>query len=271
MDVEPDQIKYKLSGMSAFEIVNGNSPFITAAIHDGHGVRKEVRELLSLQGHERMREEDPYTDYLAEVAENRIIGRTSRFEVDMNRAREKAVYREPSDAWGLKVWKKSLPDELIQRSLAMYDQFYEAVEGMLLAVITRFGYFVVLDLHSYNYRRDPDRELSTGDSPEINVGTALLPRRWHRAKDAFIERMQQIEVKDHPLDVRENVIFKGGEFTNWINRNFGNHGFSLAIEFKKLFMDEWTGRVDIHHLNNLRSALVKAMPALRTSMQQTAP
>lgn len=257
--------------MRAFEIVTGNSPFITAAIHDGHCVREEVREFLTLHGHEQMREEDPYTDYLAEVAESRIIGRTSRFEVDMNRSRDKAVYREPADAWGLKLWTKALPEDLIQRSLAVYDQFYEAVEGLLLAIITRFGYFVVLDLHSYNYRRDPEKELPASVSPEINIGTALLPRRWHRAKNAFITRMQQIEVKDHTLDVRENVNFKGGEFTNWINRNFGNHGFSLAIEFKKLFMDEWTGRVDIHHLNNLRSALVKAMPSLQSPIQRTAP
>lgn len=256
---------------NTFEIVTGNSPFITAAIHDGHYVREEVREHLNLHPHERMREEDPYTDYLAEVAENRVIGKTSRFEVDMNRPRDKAVYSEPSEAWGLQVWKKVLPADIIARSLAKYDQFYKAVEDLLLAATTRFGYFIVLDLHSYNHRRDSNQVSAENMNPEINIGTASLGDRWHRAKDAFMMRLQQIEVKGHTLDVRENINFKGGEFSNWINRNFGSHGFSLAIEFRKSFMDEWTGRVDIHHLNNLRSALVKSMSAIHDSIQRVAP
>ena len=260
----------KTSRMNAFDIVTGNSPFIAAAIHDGHHIREEVREHLNLQAHERMREEDPYTDYLAEVAVNRVIGRRSRFEVDMNRPRDKAVYRKPSEAWGLRVWKKVLPAAIVERSLAIYDEFYAAVEDVLLTVTTRFGYFVVLDLHSYNHRRESDKNSCESLNPEINIGTASLAGRWHRAKDAFMTRMQQIEVKGHNLDVRENINFRGGEFSNWINNNFGNHGFSLAIEFRKSFMDELTGRVDIHHLNSLRSALVKSMSAIHGTVQRVA-
>lgn len=258
----------KFSRMNAFEIIAGNSPFITAAIHDGHYVREEVRDFLNLLAHERMREEDPYTDYLAEVAESRIIGRRSRFEVDMNRPREKAIYRKPEDAWGLNVWSKVLPKQIIERSLKLYDEFYMALEDLLLSKIARLGYFVVLDLHSYNYRRDPNNELTIPLNPEINVGTLSLSARWKAVKDAFISRLREIDVKDHKLDVRENINFKGGEFSTWINRHFGDHGFSLAIEFKKVFMDEWTGRVDIHHLNSLRSALVKALPTLKSGVQR---
>lgn len=253
--------------MDGFEIVTGKSPFITAAIHDGHHVRDELHEWLSVPEHERIREEDPYTSYLAEVSESRIIGKTSRFEVDLNRPREKAVYRKPADAWGMHVWRKRLPDDLVERSLAKYDAFYAAVENFLIGTITRFGYFVVLDIHSYNHRRDRDREPAPG--PEINIGTSSLPDRWEPSKDAFVRRLRQIEINDHIMDVRENINFKGGEFSKWINENFGRHGFSLAIEFKKLFMDEWTGRVDIHYLNSLRTALVKTIPAIKASVQPT--
>lgn len=260
----------KAPRMKTFEISTGNSPFIAAAIHDGHHIREEVREHLNLHPHERMREEDPYTDYLAEVTETRVIGRTSRFEVDLNRPREKAVYSGPAEAWGLQVWKKVLPVDIIARSLAKYDEFYQAVEELLLAAITRFGYFVVLDLHSYNHRRNEGELSPVALNPEINIGTSFLADRWHNAKDAFMTRLQQVEVMGHNLDVRENINFKGGEFSRWINGNFGSHGFSLAIEFRKSFMDEWTGRVDIHHLNNLRSALVKSMSAIHGAIQRIA-
>lgn len=256
--------------MNAFEIVTGNSPFIAAAIHDGHHIREEVREHLNLHPLERMREEDPYTDYLAEVAETRVLGRASRFEVDLNRPREKAVYSGPAEAWGLPVWKKMLPTDIIARSLEKYDEFYAAVEELLLSAITRFGYFVVLDLHSYNHRRESGELSPESLNPEINIGTSSLNNRWHRAKDAFMTRLQQVKVKGHNLDVRENINFMGGEFSGWINRNFGSHGFSLAIEFRKSFMDEWTGRVDIHHLNNLRSALVISMSAIHSAIQRVA-
>jgi cardiolipin synthase A/B len=46
---------------------------------------------------------DPFTAQLARVAPTRLIALRSRFEVDLNRPRERAVYRGPADAWGLEV------------------------------------------------------------------------------------------------------------------------------------------------------------------------
>lgn len=256
--------------MKGFEIITGNSPVIAAAIHDGHHIREELREYLNLLANERMREEDPYTAYLTEVAQNRIIVNTSRFEVDMNRPRDMAVYQEPSDAWGLHVWKKPLPQELLDRSLVLYDQFYHAVRQLLVHIIGQHGFFALLDLHTYNYRRDPEAEDSTERSPIVNIGTESLPRKWHAAKDQFMRQLATTSIDGGPPDVRENVRFKGGEFSKWVNSNFGAFGFALAIEFKKVFMDEWTGRVDIHHLENIKSALTQAIPAVQSQAQRIA-
>lgn len=248
----------------------GNSPVIAAAIHDGHHIREELRDYLNLLPNERMREEDPYTAYLTEVAQNRIIVNTSRFEVDMNRPRDKAVYKEPSDAWGLHVWKKSLPQQLLDRSLMAYDQFYFAVQELLVHIIGQHGFFLLLDLHSYNYRRDPEAEDNAEFCPEINIGTESLPRKWQAAKDQFMRQLAAASVDGGNPDVKENVRFKGGEFSSWVNSNFGAFGFSLAIEFKKVFMDEWTGRVDIHHLENIKVALNQAIPAVQSQAQRIA-
>ena len=106
---------------------------------------------------DRLREEDPYTGSWTAVAGTRIVGRRSRFEVDLNRPREKAVYRTPADAWGLRVWRSDPGENLISASLAEYDAFYSYVRGVLTDVRKRHGIFVVFDLHSYNHRRDgPD-------------------------------------------------------------------------------------------------------------------
>ena len=79
-------------------------PFIATAIHDGHLLRKEVAELTALTEDERLREEDPFTGKWTSIGNSRIIGLRSRFEVDLNRPREKAVYIKPEDAWGLRVY-----------------------------------------------------------------------------------------------------------------------------------------------------------------------
>jgi hypothetical protein len=46
------------------------------------------------------------------------------------------------------------------------------------------------------------------------------------------------------LDVRENIKFQGGYFPRWTHEHFPDSACVLAIEFKKFFMDEWTGKID---------------------------
>ena len=79
----------------AWRIVKGDGPLVAAAIHDGHFVRDNVRPLLALSDAARLSEEDPCTGYWTTVASTQIVGKRSRFEVDLNRPRDKAVYQHP--------------------------------------------------------------------------------------------------------------------------------------------------------------------------------
>ena len=79
-------------------IHEGKTPLVAAAIHAGHEIRHEVAENLALSESDRMREEDSFTGSLTTVAQNRLIVFRSRFEIDVNRTREKAVYLRPEDA-----------------------------------------------------------------------------------------------------------------------------------------------------------------------------
>ncbi len=95
-----------------WNITRGKGPIVATAIHDGHEVRDEVLRHMALDEAGRLREEDPFSARWTEVAPTRVVGLRSRFEVDLNRPRDKAVYRTPEDAWGLKVWTSSLPEEI---------------------------------------------------------------------------------------------------------------------------------------------------------------
>lgn len=224
----------------------GQTPLIAAAIHDGHALRRELNDLIALNEAERLREEDPYTAPWAAVAETRIIGLRSRFEVDLNRPRDSAVYLTPEDAWGLQVWKKAPDDGVVARSLAEYDAFYAELRRLFQEISEQFGRFILLDLHSYNHRREgADCPAAPVDSnPEVNVGTGSMDRQlWGPVIETFIKDLRGFRYLGRQLDVRENVKFKGGFLQQWTQANFPDIACVLSIEFKKFFMDEWTGEL----------------------------
>ncbi len=237
---------------------------MATAIHAGHDLRPAISSRTALDDATRFREEDPVTDRLTAVGGSTVVVHRSRFEVDLNRPREDAVYRRPEDAWGLDLWHEAPPVDEIERSHRLYDEFYAELGGRLDALARR-GPFLVLDLHSYNHRRDgadaspaPDAE-----NPEINVGTGALDvTRWGHVVRRFMGALSAREVCGRRLDVRENVRFRGGELSRWVGRKYDGRGCALAIEFKKVFMDEWTGELDQRHLEELRDALAAVIPEL---------
>lgn len=195
---------------------------------------------------DRLREEDPFTDNWVDAAANTVVVHRSRFELDLNRPREKAVYVVPEDAWGLEVWQSEPPDEMVAESLAIYDDFYRELGDLCDQIVEKHGRLVVLDLHSYNHRRGgPSAPVDDPElNPEINLGTDTIAPSWDRVVEAFSKTMSELPFDDDVLDVRANVKFKGGQMTRWVNERYGDQGCSIAVEMKKIYMDEWTGELD---------------------------
>jgi hypothetical protein len=77
---------------------------VAVALHDGYEVRPEVAALLAVTETDRWREEEPFTTTWTEIGNICIVAKRSRFEVDLNRPKEKAVYLKPEEAWGLRVF-----------------------------------------------------------------------------------------------------------------------------------------------------------------------
>ncbi|MFH1679058.1 MAG: N-formylglutamate amidohydrolase [Candidatus Eisenbacteria bacterium] len=248
-----------------WRVEEGEGPLVAAAIHDGHAVRAEVEGLLALGAADRLREEDPHTSLWTKAAPTRVVGLRSRFEVDLNRPRERAVYVHPEDAWGLRVWKETPPPELIERSLKEYDDFYEAMDRLFRRFQERHGRFVVLDLHSYNHRRSGPGAPAADESenPQVNIGTGPLDRPfWSPVVDRLIADLRAFPFPGGGLDVRENVKFRGGRFSRWACETFPQSACVVAIEWKKFFMDEWAGETDPRIVEAVRDALASAVPGI---------
>jgi hypothetical protein len=189
--------------------------------------------------------------------------------VDLNRPAERAVYRGPADAWGLQVWRSDLPDDQVARSLAEHSAFYADVKSLLGKLADRYGCFFVFDLHTYNHRRSgPDgAPADPNENPEVNIGTGTMDReRWASVVDRLIEQLRRFDYMGRRLDVQENVKFRGGYFPRWVHDTFPNSGCAVAIEFKKFFMDEWTGELDNAQHEGIQLALLSAVPIVEDAL-----
>jgi N-formylglutamate deformylase len=249
----------------AWTIERGEGPLVAVVLHAGHELSAEVERLQVLDGPARRREEDPYVDRWAMVAPSRVLVSRSRFEVDFNRPRERAVYLEPSDAWELPVWREPPPEEVLAAARAAHDRFYRAVRALLDDAAARHRRFAVLDLHSYCHRRGGPGALpeSPALNPEINVGSVSVDRvAFGPLVHRFVEDLRRFDFDGRALDVRENVRFGGGYFPRWVNREYAGRGCAVTVEVKKTFMDEWTGELDAARFALIGAALASTVPGL---------
>jgi hypothetical protein len=252
----------------------GEGPIVGTAIHNGHEVSSDVAERMALGERDRLREEDPFTGFLIEDLPNRIVCHQSRFAVDLNRARDNAVYVRPEQAWGLQVWTDEPTEGLLERCLVMHDQYYAMLEATLCGLAQSHGRFVLLDMHSYNHRRDgPHGETAAAAlAPEINIGTCSMDtRRWRDLLDTLIDALRSYDYRGRHLDVRENIAFEGrGEQARFVHARFPKTGCAIAVEFKKFFMDEWSGEPDRKDLEALRDLVNFMVPVLTESLRRSA-
>lgn len=248
----------------------GEGPVVATAIHSGHSLRPAIARRMGLSDSERLHEEDPYTGEWTKIADSRTVFHRSRFEVDLNRDLDCSVYREPEDCWDLPVRSSPLPDEEIAESQRLHETFYRELGSLLTEIQQRCGRFVLLDLHTYNHRRGgphaPPEPQS--ENPDVNVGTASVDRgAWGGVIDRFMADMSGFEVGSSALDVRENVKFVGAHLVRWVNANFPGSA-ALAIEVKKIFMDEHTGELDPVAWKETHRALEAAAAGCRQELHR---
>jgi len=227
--------------------------YLGVTLHAGSLVRPGLTDSMSVSPGDRFREEDPYTDLFIEDFPVRIIARDSRFEYDLNWEIEESIYAADKKKWGLQVWNRELTEDERELTYRKYREFYALVDMATEFMLGSGSPVVIFDMHAFCYQRD-HRIHWTGDGkPVINLGTRYINRKFFTPLiDAFLGGISETVIDGHPLRVAENELFPGG----YITRRYAHLHYCrvlvLAIEYKKIFMDEWSGEFYMDKFHILR-------------------
>ncbi|RZV65425.1 MAG: hypothetical protein EX254_05645 [Flavobacteriaceae bacterium] len=228
-------------------------PYVCGAVHDGHNFRRELWAKCLHSEYDRWYEEDPETRNMVISHPIIISGLDSRFEYDLNRAPEDAIY---DDAWDKQLWKTPLTNQEKSISLAKHTAFYEVVHALMTKIESKFGAAIVFDMHSYNIRRW-DREV-----PTWNLGTSNIDN--DRFGD-FVEKWRQsLEEIQFPYQIKStakiNDTFQGnGYFLKFITKNFKNT-LVLATEIAKVYCNEYDQVIFPEVVSIVEKALREKIP-----------
>ncbi|SEB49163.1 N-formylglutamate amidohydrolase [Tenacibaculum sp. MAR_2009_124] len=206
-------------------------PYVCAAVHDGHQFRKELWDNCLHTEYERWYEEDPATKQMIQSHPIVIAGMDSRFEYDLNRPPQTAIYK---DAWKVRLWKSSLSYDQRKKSLEKHANFYKVVHALIGKLEEKFSTCIVYDMHSYNWQRW-DRKVPTWNLGTINVDN-------YRFSDDIESWRKILGKTPFPNEIESsskvNDTFQGnGYFLKYITTNFKNT-LVLATEIAKVYCNE---------------------------------
>ncbi|WP_426430310.1 N-formylglutamate amidohydrolase [Winogradskyella sp. HB-48] len=231
--IEAEEIFHAVSDDYSFTLkLDDYVPYVCGSVHDGHQFRKDLWDNCLHSEYDRWYEEDPETKNMVISHPILISGCDSRFEYDLNRDPENAVF---DTAWGKQLWKNPLPEKEKTKSLQKHANFYKVVKTLISKIEDKFGVCVVYDMHSYNWQRW-DREV-----PTWNLGTSNIDNdRFGEQIESWRQMLASIELPNNIKQTAKiNDTFQGnGYFLKFITNNFENT-LVLATEIAKVYCDEY--------------------------------
>jgi len=237
-----DQIIAKIEAQETFHAVADDYSFtlkideyvhyICGAVHDGHQFRKELWDNCLHSAYDRWYEEDPETKNMVLSHPILIAGCDSRFEYDLNRPPDEAVFET---AWGKPLWRAPLPKDQRLRSVQKHSNFYKVVHALVHKIESLFEICVVYDMHSYNWQRW-DREVPTWNLGTSNVDNSRFGKTIELWRDSLSEMKLPNDLRS-TADIN-NTFYGNGYFLKFITNNFKNT-LVLATEIAKVYCDEY--------------------------------
>ena len=206
--------------------------YVCGAVHDGHQFRKELWNNCLHSEYDRWYEEDPETKNMIKSHPIVIAGCDSRFEYDLNRFPEEAVFET---AWGKQLWKEPLKSEMKLKSLKKHENFYKVVQALINKLETKFKVCIVYDMHSYNWQRW-DREV-----PTWNLGTSNVDNvRFGNVIETWRSSLNQMKLPNQISSIAKinDTFYGNGYFLRFITNTFENT-LVLATEIAKVYCDEY--------------------------------
>lgn len=207
--------------------------YVCGAVHDGHHFRRELWDNCLHSGYDRWYEEDPETKNMVISHPILIAGCDSRFEYDLNRPPEEAVFET---AWGKQLWREPLDEKEKSKSLRKHNDFYRVVHALIEKIESKFGICIVYDIHSYNWKRW-DREV-----PTWNLGTHNIDNdRFGEEVESWRQSLSEMKLPNGIKSTAaiNNTFYGNGYFLKYITKTFKNT-LVLATEIAKVYCDEYT-------------------------------
>lgn len=273
-----DELQKRLERKEPFE---ARSPLATCLIrvkawqplmgnvsHAGHRVREELLMKMSISEQERTQEEDVRVDLFAESLPVQIVALDSRYEYDVNRPRERAVYLKPLESWGKRVWEHPPTLDELHFSLAKYDDYHDTLEMVVQALQAAFGSVLVFDLHSYNHQR-PAQKNRQAELPSFDLVLSAEDRAVHAGTIACLkEELQKVNTPQGPATVKENAVFiKDGAIAARLQPWFPQV-LTLPIEIKKFYVNEFTGALNAAAVASLQQDFRILFPKVLAHFQK---
>lgn len=228
-------------------------PYVCGAVHDGHQFRQALWDNCLHTEYERWYEEDPCTKQMVHNFPIVIAGCDSRFEYDLNRPPETAIF---DTAWGKQLWKDVLPETEKQHSLCKHANFYKVVNALMAKLESNFHNVIVFDMHSYNWKRW-DREV-----PVWNLGTSNVDNdRFGSLIESWRSKLEAMQLPNGIQSTSKiNDTFQGnGYFLKYITQNFRNT-LVLATEISKIYCDELSGVIYPEVVKSVENQLKDLIP-----------
>lgn len=234
------------------------SPLIGLAMHAGHRVRVELQSKMAIEEEERTYEEDLGVEAFVEEFPIQLIGLDSRYEYDVNRPREQSVYLKPFQSWGKKVWQTPPTKEELEISYQKYDEFHELIDYFTEQSVARQGKALVLDVHSYNYRR-PNLAPRVDTLPVFNLAVSDNDKKLHgKILATLTQELMRADLPGTSISVKENDVFKKDGAAALAIDARQLKALVVPVEVKKIYMDERTGQINPDVTGRLAKAMLAA-------------
>jgi len=205
--------------------------YVCGAVHDGHQFRKELWDNCLHSEYDRWYEEDPETKQMIRTHPIVIAGCDSRFEYDLNRFPEDAVF---DLAWGKQLWREPLTKSQKNHSLLKHENFYKVIHALISKLEEKYGFCIVYDVHSYNWQRW-NREV-----PTWNLGTSNIDNiKYGEQIESWRASLENMKLPNNITSTSKinDTFYGNGYFLRFITNTFKNT-LVLATEIAKVYCDE---------------------------------
>ena len=258
-----EDIIAKIDAEEAFEAVSNDysftvkiseyAPYVCGAVHDGSQFRKSLWENCLHSEYDRWYEEDPCTKEMVQSHPVVIAGCDSRFEYDLNRGPDTAIYE---DAWGKKLWRDPLPETEKEHSLRKHSAFYQVTHALMSKIESKYHRAIVFDMHSYNWKRW-DREV-----PVWNLGTTNIDNeRFGGLVESWRKKLADMDLPNgiNTTAGINDTFYGKGYFLKYITDHFKNT-LVLATEIAKVYCDEYSGIIYPEVVRSVEKQLKELIP-----------